>query len=229
MRAKLLTAAATASAGWSLPALAPIAPPVASLIRAPRRIESPGAAAVTFDDGPHPEGTPAILEELARVGARATFFMVGEQVDRNPTLAAEVAAAGHAIASHGYLHHNQLRRTRRNLEHDLARADAAIAEATGRRPLLYRPPYGIFSWHGIELAWRGWTPLLWSRWGRDWAARATPGSIAAKVTGHLEAGDVLLLHDADTYSADGSHRRTAAALPLVLEQIELRGLRPIAL
>ena len=229
MRAKLLTATAAATAGWSLPALAPIAPPVARLIRAPRRIEDPGAAAITFDDGPHSEGTPAVLEQLARAGARATFFMVGEQVDRNPSLATEVAAAGHSIASHGYLHQNQLRRTRRELEHDLSRADAAIAEATGRRPLLYRPPYGIFSWYGIELAWRGWTPLLWSRWGRDWAARATPDSIAAKVTEHLEAGDVLLLHDADHYSAEGSHTKTAAALPRVLEQIELSGLQPVAL
>ena len=229
MRRRLLTGTGAAAAWWALPALAPIAPLVANMIGAPRRFDSPGDVALTFDDGPHPEGTPAILEELARAGARATFFMVGEQVDRNPTLAAEVAAAGHAIASHGYLHHNQLRRTRRNLEHDLARADAAIAEATGRRPLLYRPPYGIFSWYGIALAWRGWTPLLWSRWGRDWAARTTPASIAAKVTEHLEGGDVLLLHDADTYSAQGSHLRTAAALPRVLEQIELRGLLPIPL
>jgi len=229
MRAGLLTGGAAAAAGWSLPALAPVAPQVARLIGAPRRIHSAGAAAITFDDGPHPEGTQAVLEQLARAGARATFFMVGEQVDRNPSLAAEVAAAGHAIASHGYRHHNQLRRSRRDLEHDLARAEAAIAEATGRRPLLYRPPYGIFSWYGIELAWRGWTPLLWSRWGRDWAARATPESIAAKVTEHLEAGDVLLLHDADTYSAAGSHLRTAAALPRVLEQVEMRGLQPVAL
>ena len=170
-----------------------------------------------------------MLEQLASAGARATFFMVGEQVDRSPSLAAEVVAAGHAIASHGYLHHHQLRRTRGELEDDLGRADATIAAATGRRPLLYRPPYGIFSWYGIGLAWRGWTPLLWSRWGRDWAARATPASIAAKVTENLEAGDVLLLHDADTYSAPGSHVRTAAALPRVLEEIELRGLLPIPL
>ena len=229
MRRRLLVGTGAAAALWTLPALAPIAPPVAGLIGALRRFDSPGDVALTFDDGPHPEGTPAVLEQLASAGARATFFMVGEQVDRSPSLAAEIAAAGHAIASHGYLHHNQLRRTRGELEDDLSRADAAIAEATGCRPLLYRPPYGIFSWYGIDLAWRGWTPLLWSRWGRDWTARATPASIAADVTENLEAGDVLLLHDADTYSARGSHVRTAGALPRVLEQIELRGLLPIPL
>jgi peptidoglycan/xylan/chitin deacetylase (PgdA/CDA1 family) len=71
---------------------------------------------------------------------------------------------------------------------------------------------------------RGWTPLLWSRWGRDWARRATPLTIAAKVTADLHAGDVLLLHDADDYSAPGSHERTAQALPRVLEAIQAAGL-----
>jgi peptidoglycan/xylan/chitin deacetylase (PgdA/CDA1 family) len=229
MRRGLLIGAGAAAASWALPALAPIAPPVAGLIGAPRRLDRPDEVAITFDDGPHPEGTPAVLDALAEAGVRATFFVVGEQVERNPSLAAEIAAAGHAVASHGHLHRNQLRRSPAELEDDLRRADAAIAEATGRRPLLYRPPFGVFSWYGIGLAWRGWTPLLWSRWGRDWAARATPESIAAKVTEALGGGDVLLLHDADTYSADGSHRRTAAALPRVLERIAASALRPVAL
>ena len=93
------------------------------------------------------------------------------------------------------------------------------------RPTVYRPAYGIFSWPGLAaVRRRGWTPLLWSRWGRDWARSATPESIAAKVTDGLRGGDVLLLHDADTYSAPGSHRRTAAALPRVLEELERLGL-----
>ena len=71
--------------------------------------------------------------------------------------------------------------------------------------------------------------MLWSRWGRDWRARATPESIAAKVTEDLTGGDVLLLHDADTYSAGGSHMRTAAALPRVLDAIARAGLETVAL
>ena len=110
---------------------------------------------------------------------------------------------------------------------DLERGAAAIADATGRRPDLYRPPYGIFSPAGLAYTRRrGWRPLLWSRWGRDWAASATPASIAAKVTEHLADGDVLLLHDADWYSVEGSHRNTVAALPRVLDEIEGRGLTP---
>ncbi|HEV3047339.1 MAG TPA: hypothetical protein VGY13_08260, partial [Solirubrobacteraceae bacterium] len=69
--------------------------------------------------------------------------------------------------------------------------------------------------------------LLWSQWGRDWEAAATPESIAALLTGGAGEGSVLLLHDADDYSAPGSWRRTAAALPRVLDELAGRGLRPV--
>jgi peptidoglycan/xylan/chitin deacetylase (PgdA/CDA1 family) len=215
MRRAILPAGAAAAAAWSLPALAPIVPPVARALGVPRTLGG-AAATLTFDDGPHPEGTPAVLEALGDV--KAIFFLVGEQVELNPSLAAEVAAAGHTIASHGHRHINQLRR--RDVRDDLRRSHDAIAAATGREPSLYRPPYGIFSWPGLRAARERYDLLLWSRWGHDWRARATPDSIAAEVTEDASAGDVLLLHDADTYSAPGSHRRTAAALPRILEALQ---------
>ena len=214
MRRAILPAAA-AAAGWSVPALAPVARPVARALGVPRTLGS-GAPTLTFDDGPHPEGTPAVLAALGDVCA--IFFLVGEQVERNPALAAEVAAAGHTIASHGHRHVNQLRRL--DVRDDLERAHEAIAAATGREPALYRPPYGIFSWPGLRAARERYDLLLWSRWGHDWRARATPEAIAAEVTAGVGPGDVLLLHDADTYSAEGSHRRTAAALPRILERLQ---------
>ena len=230
MTRPLIVGASAAAAAWSLPALAPIARPVARAMGVPRRLAHPDAVTITFDDGPHPEGTPAALEALSRAGALATFFMVGEQVDRNPSLVVEVVAAGHGVAVHGYRHRNQLRVTPREQVDDLARAEDTIGAATGRPPVVYRPAYGIFSWPGLAaVRARGWTPLLWSLWGRDWAARATPESIAAKVTAGMRGGEVLLLHDADTYSAEGSHRRTAAALPRVLEEVRRAGLRTLAL
>ena len=213
----------TAGAAWSVPALASVAAPVARAMGIPRTVEAAGVM-LTFDDGPHPEGTPAVLEHLAAANVYATFFLVGEQVERYPSLAGEVAAAGHAIASHGHRHINQLRRL--NVPDDLRRAHDAITDATGAEPTLYRPPYGIFSWPGLVAARGRYDVLLWSRWGHDWRARTTPERIAAEVTRDLTAGDVLLLHDADTYSAAGSHRRTAAALPIVLDAIRERGLGP---
>jgi peptidoglycan/xylan/chitin deacetylase (PgdA/CDA1 family) len=210
-------AAAGSLAAWCAPAAAPVAPFVASAFRIPRRLESPAGIAITFDDGPHAQGTPAVLRELDRAGARATFFLVGEQVERLPALAAEIAAAGHEVAIHGFRHVLLLRRSPRALRADFERAAAVIADATGVEPRIYRPPYGVFSAPSLLLVRRlGWQPLLWSRWGRDWEARATAETIAARATRNLSGGDVVLLHDADHYSSADSWRATVSALPSIL-------------
>lgn len=194
----------------------------------PRRVHAHGAVALTFDDGPHPEGTPAVLNALAVREARATFFMVAEQVERYPSLAAEVVAAGHEVAVHGYRHRNQMRLLPADFADDLRAATELIGEVCGDRPRLYRPPYGIFTLVGLSLVRRAsLEPLLWSRWGRDWRARTTAEEIVRLVSRDLREDDVVLLHDADWYSSPGSHRRTAAAVPGVLDALEERGLRAV--
>jgi peptidoglycan/xylan/chitin deacetylase (PgdA/CDA1 family) len=215
---------------WASAAPAPIAPSFARVIGVPRRISDRGGVAVTFDDGPHPQGTPAVLEALRKADARATFFLVGEQVERNRSLTAEILAAGHSIGLHGHRHRNQLRLTPGQFGSDLERGIAAIWDSAGVQPAVYRPPYGVFSPAGLWIVRRrGLRSLLWSRWGHDWRARTSAGAIAAEVSSGLCGGDVLLLHDADHYSAPGSWKRTAAALPPVLEAIESAGLRAIAI
>ncbi len=217
-------AGAGAAAAWCGPAAAPVIPSVAAAFDIPLRLREPTGVALTFDDGPHAEGTPATLELLRAANARATFFLVGEQVERYPALAVEIAAAGHEIALHGYRHRLLLRRTPRGLAADLDRALDVIGTATGCTPKAYRPPYGVFSTAGLALArHRGWLPLLWSKWGRDWEAWATPEAIARRATAGLSGGDVVLLHDADHYSSVGSWRRTVGALPLVLAAVEELG------
>jgi peptidoglycan/xylan/chitin deacetylase (PgdA/CDA1 family) len=211
-------------ADWVVPALAAHLPRLAAAYRIDRRLDAEDRVALTFDDGPHAEGTPAVLDELARHGAFATFFLVGEQVARRPALAREIVDAGHEVAIHGYRHTLLLRRRVRELSDDLDRAIAAITDATGVEPGLYRPPYGIFSSGGLaHVRERGWRPLLWSTWGRDWERRATAQSIARRATSGLRPGDVVLLHDSDAYSSDDSWRRTAAALPSVLEAVAALG------
>jgi peptidoglycan-N-acetylglucosamine deacetylase len=202
-------------------------PGVAEALGLPRRIDDAVGVAVTFDDGPHPEGTPAVMNVLEAADAHATFFLCGEQVEREPALAREIAAAGHTVAVHGHRHRNMLRLAPRTFVDDLERGIAAIEDAVGLRPALYRPPYGIFSYPGmIEVRVRGLRSLLWSRWGHDWRADRPAERIAAEVTKDLRGGDVLLLHDADHYSEPGCWRRTAAALPMVLERIRSTGLKP---
>jgi len=148
---------------------------------------------------------------------------VGEQVERYPSLAAEIAAAGHEIGIHGHRHTLLLRRARAELRADFDRAEAVIGEATGAPSRSYRPPYGVFSLAGLRLARARWEPLLWSHWGRDWEARATPSSIAGRATRGLGEGAVILLHDSDAYSAAESWRQTVAALPAVLDAAAATG------
>jgi peptidoglycan-N-acetylglucosamine deacetylase len=212
------------------PALAPVLPALGARLPVVLRQDGEEGVALTFDDGPHPEGTPAVLETLRRHGAPATFFLAGEQVERRSALVAEIVAAGHRVELHCHRHRNQLRLTPRSLLEDAERARAAIEEAGGQAVHDYRPPYGIFSAAGLRaVRSRGWRPVLWSQWGRDWKRSATPESIARKSTATVRAGDVVLLHDADYYSAPGSWSRTASALPIILDEIEARGLKPMLL
>jgi peptidoglycan-N-acetylglucosamine deacetylase len=199
--------------------LAPHVPRAAQALGIQRTVT--GGVALTFDDGPHPEGTPAVLEVLAEAGISATFFVVGEQVERRPALAAEIAQRGHVVALHGYRHRPQPVMSARSVRDDLARGAEAIESAIGTRPVWHRPPYGLYSAAGLAAVRRhGLKPLLWSKWGKDWRRLTTPGRIAARATRELRPGDVILLHDADFYSSKSSHERTAAALKLIVRELK---------
>jgi peptidoglycan/xylan/chitin deacetylase (PgdA/CDA1 family) len=194
------------------------------------RIDDRAAVAVTFDDGPHPRGTPATLEVLRGANAVATFFLVGEQVRRRPALAREIVAAGHSVGVHADRHRNLLRLTAGQVRADLARAEATIADAIGAVEPVYRPPYGVLSTAGVRHAHaRRWEIVLWSRWGRDWRAAATPASVTAEAAGGLRGGEILLLHDSDAYAARGSWETTVRALPRILDRLDADGLRTRAL
>jgi peptidoglycan/xylan/chitin deacetylase (PgdA/CDA1 family) len=228
----LLTApAAVAAATWCAPALAAVSAPAAAALAINRRAPAGhGAVHLTFDDGPHPEATPAVLDVLARFGARATFFLVAEQVERFPSLAREIAAAGHEVAIHGHRHRCLLRVAPRTLEDDVRRAIDVIGAAAAPPAAAYRPPYGIFSPAGLALTRRlGLAPWLWSRWGHDWRADATAASVTRFAAQRFRDGDVVLLHDADHYSDPGCWRATVAALPRILGRAQAAGLRAVPL
>jgi peptidoglycan/xylan/chitin deacetylase (PgdA/CDA1 family) len=203
--------------------LAPVNLRAADALGLRRRLPTDAGVALTFDDGPHPEGTPAILEVLARAGTPATFFVIGEQVARRPAIVAEIVAAGHAVGLHGFRHRLQARLPPGVVRDDVRRGVAAIEDAIGATPVLHRPPFGIYSPAGLAaVRAAGLQPLLWSRWGKDWRRLTTPGRIANRVLAGVLPGDVILLHDADFYSARDSHRRTAAALPPILKELDRR-------
>jgi peptidoglycan-N-acetylglucosamine deacetylase len=234
--------ATVAMASYALPVLAgswpagfPRSPaPIWPALRRSLGVEDHTASergwALTFDDGPHARGTPAVLDILASHQVTATFFLVGEQVLRNPSIPAEILAAGHTIGLHCHRHRNLLRLAPWQVRDDLARAQVAIEDAAGVSPRLYRPPYGVLNATALRLARRARRrTLLWTHWGRDWEQRATPELIAARVTDGVWEGSVLLLHDADDYSAPDSWQRTVLALPRALEALGESGIEAAAL
>jgi peptidoglycan-N-acetylglucosamine deacetylase len=201
--------------------LAPHVPRAAAGLGVPRTLPGAGGVAITFDDGPHPEGTPAVLEVLSAADIKATFFLVGEQVERRPALAARIAEQGHVVALHGYRHRPQPVMPKKVVRDDVARGADVVQTATGVELALHRPPYGLYSLAGLdEIRSRGLNPLLWSRWGKDWRRLTTPERIATRASANVQPGDVILLHDADFYSSRGSHERTVAALTLIVRELK---------
>ncbi|MER7676371.1 polysaccharide deacetylase family protein [Streptomyces sp. NPDC096934] len=183
-----------------------------------------GHIALTFDDGPDPLSTPHFLRLLDERQVRATFFLLGGEAHRSPGLVREIAAAGHEIGVHGWLHRPLLLRGPRATYEDLARARDTVADITGHRPALFRPPYGVMSTAAHVAARRlGLTPVLWTCWGEDWTARATPESVHRTVTSGLDGGGTVLLHDSDRTSAPGAWRSALGALPRILDTCGQRG------
>ena len=170
-------------------------------------------AALTFDDGPDPDGTPEVLDALDAAQIHATFFLVGEQVEAHPQLAREIVARRQEVQAHCYNHTPQDRADDPAM--DLRRTIEAISEATGVAPTLQRPPYGRFTPASHQACLQaGLQPVYWSAWGEDWEDIA-PDRIAGFVTRDLSDGLVILLHDSARYAHRPSARATAAAIPLI--------------
>jgi len=212
--------------------------PAATWLPGARRALAPsllgrGAAAsvaLTFDDGPHPDGTPAVLDALDDLGWTATFFVLGSQARRYPDVVRETAQRGHEIALHGDVHRYLIARSPWTAYDDLRRARDTVSDLVQVEPRWWRPPYGVLSGPGLLAAQRlGLRPVLWSAWGRDWRVDATAASVVADLSQQPLPGATLLLHDSDVTSAPGSWRTTVGALPRLAPHVRAAGLRPHAL
>lgn len=197
-----------------------------------RRHVSPGMAgmgtphhvALTFDDGPHHLATPRLLDILAAHDLQATFFMLGSEIDRRPALAREVAAAGHEIALHGYAHRCLIARTPNGTFTDLRRGYDTITDVLGEAPRWWRPPYGVLTTAALVASRRlNMQPMLWTAWGRDWTATATPESVLATVSRSLRGGGTVLLHDSDVTAAPECWRSMLGAVPRLIDRCRQAG------
>src|SRR5215210_2537904 len=147
-------------------------------------------AALTFDDGPDPDGTPPVLDALDAAGVRATFFVVGEQLMRHHAVAREALARGHELGLHGFEHVEHDSLPGRSARDDVARAMGTFEAAVGRKPRFFRPPYGRFSEHSYEAcADLGLQPVYWSAWRLDWETIGAE-RIADLATRHLADGTI---------------------------------------
>jgi peptidoglycan/xylan/chitin deacetylase (PgdA/CDA1 family) len=183
--------------------------------------------ALTFDDGPDPDGTPELLDALDEARIRATFFLVGEQVEAHPKLAREIVARHHEVQAHCHDHteHAQVE----DPAMDLWRTIEAIFKATGVAPTMQRPPYGRFTPASYEACVQaGLQPVYWSGWGEDWEDIG-PDRIADIVARDLSDGQVILLHDSARYAHRPSARATAAAIPLIAAAMADSHLAPRAI
>ena len=222
-----LAIAGVAAAAHALPAATSIGPLRTRAFPGLAGVGGDHTIAVTFDDGPDPATTALFLEELRELGWRATFFALGSMVRRSPSLAAAVASAGHDVALHGDEHRNLLFRGPVATARDLHRGFDAIGSAVGRAPQWFRPPYGVLTMDAALVARSlGMRTALWTAWGRDWRAEATPRSIVADVRRNLRPGGTVLLHDT---SASGSWRATLRALRPIDELIREIGASPAPL
>jgi peptidoglycan-N-acetylglucosamine deacetylase len=207
------------------PALGGVSPIGVRLTPALVGVGRRGHVALTFDDGPDPESTPAFLAALDDLGWKATFFMLGDMVRAAPEVAHEVAAAGHEVAVHGDVHGNMLRRTPGRTQADITAAFDTVRDATGTSPLWFRPPFGIMSYSSLRVArGLGMRTVLWTTWGRDWRKEATPRSVVNEVMRRYVDGGTVLLHDSDCTSYPGSWRSALGALPELADVFSARGL-----
>ena len=195
--------------------------------RAPQTTD---AVALTFDDGPHPEFTPQVLEVLAQRGVQAAFFVVGERVRQHPELVREIDAGGHLVCNHSDQHgmdfHFKLWRGARS---ELDRCNDAIVDATGREPALFRSPQGFKNPAlGDVLRNSRMLSVGWQVRGRD-AFSADANTIVRRIVTGARPGGVILLHDGAGLGGSGDRSATIAALPRIIDELRAKSMRFVRL
>ena len=185
---------------------------------------------LTFDDGPDPAVTPAVLDLLDAARAKATFFCIGRRAAAHPDLVAAIRARGHGVENHSYSHPNGFAlRASRGLRREVLGAQAAIEQAGGGRPRFFRAPAGIQNpWLAGVLAAAGLSLVSWTRRGFDTVSR-DGGRVASRLVRGMRPGDILLLHDGSSAHDASGRPVVLEALPRVLDAMSRRGLRSEAL
>ncbi len=182
--------------------------------------------ALTFDDGPDPEYTPKLLDLLKSRGAKATFFVVGENAEKHPDIIARIHEEGHLLAIHNYVHNSNWFMRPSAVKKQIQRTSDVIERITGTKPKYYRPPWGIVNL--FDFASKGRVQIvLWTSMFGDWSAKVGADKLYRRMRSKLKPGEVFLLHDCGTtFGADrDAPAHTIAALSRILEDGREQGLK----
>jgi peptidoglycan-N-acetylglucosamine deacetylase len=198
--------------------------------RLPAAAAARGEIAITLDDGPDPRITPRVLELLDERAASATFFCIGERVQRSTELAREIVRRGHSVENHSQRHLNRFSLLGpQGLVAEIERAQDTIGITTGQQPLFFRAPAGlrspfldpVLSRLGLRLA-------SWTRRGFDTVSTSAE-AVLGKLTRGLRAGDILLLHDGHGAVGKGGAPVILEVLPRLLDALAAAKLTPVTL
>jgi peptidoglycan/xylan/chitin deacetylase (PgdA/CDA1 family) len=172
---------------------------------------------LTFDDGPHPDHTPRVLDVLKEHSAPATFFVVGQQVQRHPDLVRRIVAEGHLVGHHTYSHSDPQITSASQLLAELDQTNQLLEALLGHRPVFFRPPHGKLTPAKLFRLWRaGQRIILWNSDPKDVQSESS-ATIRQWFTDHpLKPGDLVLLHD--------KAEHTSSALPELITSARSRGL-----
>jgi peptidoglycan/xylan/chitin deacetylase (PgdA/CDA1 family) len=233
-----LTATGLAAGGYAYAANWPTSQIFGStVVTGPDGGDSLHTVALTYDDGPSPRNTPALLAVLADAGAQATFFLIGEHVRKYPALAQEIVRAGHVLGNHTTMHPNLSRKSAARIREELTRCQQILEDTTGVSPVLFRPPYGARRPAVLRIARSlGLRPVMWNITAHDWEQK-TPGVLQTRIdTGiarNRRAGVAsnILLHDAshldNAVSGYAPREDTVAATRALLQRSDLRFTTPL--
>jgi peptidoglycan/xylan/chitin deacetylase (PgdA/CDA1 family) len=174
--------------------------------------------AITFDDGPHAQNTPRLLDMLKQRNIKATFFVVGECVREYPAIMKRIVAEGHEIANHSWSHPQLSKMGEGSVTEQLQKTHDAIINTTGVAPKLMRPPYGAFT--ASQRTWAnakwGYKIILWDVDPLDWKIR-NADHVKSEILRHTVPGSIILSHDI--------HKSTVDAMPDTLDGLIGRGFK----
>jgi peptidoglycan/xylan/chitin deacetylase (PgdA/CDA1 family) len=172
--------------------------------------------ALTFDDGPHPEFTPLVLDILRKADVKATFFLVGKQVERYPDLARKLLADGHALGMHTYSHCKRDRVTFKQKKEDLAKTQAAFKMVFGSASNIFRPPHGRLSLAELIFCMKRFIrTVMWDADPEDYRKKSEDVLRTRIGNMKLVNGSIILLHD--------DHQVTISILPELIRKVRRDG------